>query len=436
MKRRKDEEKTGTSWLQYKSSPSAIIDTTTGTQEHKNTIMSHPRPPKPPSPPAIAQALAPILADHENVEELLAASPRRWVVYAPMALLPGNSFASPAWTACLEHMGVEQRSALWRAVLGAIARKEGQYVTHLAVNKGIPLREGGDNNASSSSSSSSEENIMRCPSGLLMLHGDFGPDLRGRADGGMAPSPQDLDEAFWVRVKQHGIVQIWAPRWTMFSRGNVGEKHRVLKMVEEKGEAAGGVTSRNSNLVVDMYAGIGYFVFSYVQAGAEQVLGWELNPWSVEGLRRGAVANGWSVQVVRGHADAKVSNAEAKEPEESITSKIVIFAEDNRHALERLRARNLLHRHRIGHVNCGLLPTSAGSWHAALAMVDDGWLHLHENRSTDEVDGRRVELDQLLLAASSPHKQARVEHVEFVKTFAPGVWHVVFDVRVWSRVST
>jgi tRNA wybutosine-synthesizing protein 2 len=29
-------------------------------------------------------------------------------------------------------------------------------------------------------------------------------------------------------------------------------------------------------------------------------------------------------------------------------------------------------------------------------------------------------------------QEVEVEHVELVKTFAPGVWHCVFDVRVFS----
>ena len=46
--------------------------------------------------------------------------------------------------------------------------------------------------------------------------------------------------------------------------------------------------SLGKSVLWDLYAGIGYFAFSYAKAGVGKVLCWEINPWSVDGLRRGA----------------------------------------------------------------------------------------------------------------------------------------------------
>jgi tRNA wybutosine-synthesizing protein 2 len=82
------------------------------------------------------------------------------------------------------------------------------------------------------------------------------------------------------------------------------------------------------------------------------------------------------------------------------------------------------------------LPSSKESWETALDILDnDGWLHLHENVGVDGVQGRAQEIEELImrwLKKTEEQRFAKVEHVEYVKTFAPGVWHCVFDVYVNS----
>ena len=251
-------------------------------------------------------------------------------------------------------------------------------------------------------------------------------------------SEKDFQEALWVSTKQNGITQVWAPRYTMFSRGNVKEKARILDFhkpgdtpvtwnVSEKDLSAA--------VAVDLYAGIGYFVFSYAKMGLGQVVGWELNPWSVEGLRRGAIANGWSVRVVKEGEDVKGL---------AFNEKIVVFLEDNMRALNRIRfmetgvSSETHETGRVMHVNCGLLPTSELSWEMALRILPgDGWLHLHENVGVDDIQTRKVEIRQMLekwLVEAKEDRRVKMEHVERVKTFAPGVWHCVFDVYLTGQV--
>ncbi|PBP27748.1 tRNA wybutosine-synthesizing protein [Diplocarpon rosae] len=367
----------------------------------------------------------------ESVEltaaELLAITPRRWVVYPPMVLLPAGSFGAEWAFLGLGDMSPHVET-LWELMLHRIGEKEGKgRLTHLAVNSGIPSRKTpapGADRSPDREERAGAENILRTPSGLIMLHGHFGPRLSPEQE----PTETDFAAAFWVRTKQNGIVQIWAPRYTMFSRGNVKEKARLLAF-HTSGRTHGtrrlSSGSLESASAIDLYAGIGYFVFSYAKMGLQKVVGWELNPWSAEGLRRGALANGWSVKIVRDGTEADLRQHQ-----------IVVFVEDNRKAPARL-PRPIASRAGLGdvkHINCGLLPTSARAWSTALQLMQrDGWLHLHENVGRADVPARSAEIERVLeawLRAAQDERVARVEHVELVKTFAPGVWHCVFDVYI------
>ncbi len=404
---------------------------------------------------------------------LVSTAPKRWVLYEPMVLLPSGSFSSELWKTLLGALDADQAAGLWTRVLAAISKSAKEPMTHLAVNEGIPLHVGGGGptrgqeippGAAASTTAPEEhapgggdggsENVLRSPSGLRILHGDFGPDHDD--DGGGAG---DFDAAFWVSTRQNGIFQTWAPRWTMFSRGNVKEKARLLDFhaapappargggeaakAEGRGEASFAHKVRSKadlagGWAVDLYAGIGYFAFSYARLGL-RVLCWELNPWSVEGLRRAAVANRWSIRVVRGDDLAGLSTVEVVRGGEQI----VVFLEDNREASRRiaeLRAAAGPPGLDVLHVNCGFLPSSSDTWRPAWDIQrrssQAGWLHLHENVGVADLDTRRREIQEMLdrwAQEARESRHARVEHVELVKTFAPNVWHCVFDVYIAAR---
>lgn len=337
-----------------------------------------------------------------NSETILSTTPKKWTVYEPMALLPSGSFTSPTWTALLKAVDQDATSRLWALILAAISAS-GTKVTHLAITEGIPLHKEGEE----------MKNVLRSPTGLRMLHGDFGSS---------EAEEENFDKAFWVSTKQNGIYQTWAPRWTMFSRGNIKEKARLLEFPKAEDE----------EWAVDLYAGIGYFVFSYASLGF-RVVCWEINPWSVEGLRRGANANRWSVKVVRGD--------ELRLPMEEILAggeQITVFLESNELAMGRLKSLQetggLVKQ--VRHVNCGFLPTSEPMWKPAWDITkesSEAWLHLHDNVGVDDIDSRRHSIEALAGSwanSESGPSTPRVSHVEQVKTFAPGVWHCVFDVHI------
>ncbi|KAK3392429.1 S-adenosyl-L-methionine-dependent methyltransferase [Sordaria brevicollis] len=423
------------------------------------------------------------LNDEQLTTLLLEKAPKRWVVYEPMVLLPSGSFSSYPWPQLLGSLSHEVVSFLWSRILANIAQDggvpAGVQLTRLAVNEGIPLHvadaEGSQSAEEKRQQEEEGENLLRSPSGLKMLHGDFGPALPPTA----LPTAQDFDKAFWVSTKQNGITQIWAPRYTMFSRGNVKEKARLLDFHKASPpattSATTGAVSTNAaaaaaaatvagekslskrvrpptalkrKYALDLYAGIGYFVFSYAKLGM-RVLCWEINPWSVEGLRRGAVANKWTVKVFQGEELKKKTTAQMLQEAEGV--QIVVFLEGNESAGQRVRELRAEGRELdVLHVNGGFLPTSEKSWRdswegAVGKGVGDGWLHLHENVHVKDVESRRAEIQGIMdrwnqeldaQSGGTAETRAVVEHVELVKTFAPDVWHCVFDVYITRCSST
>lgn len=398
----------------------------------------------------VAEHRAEIAADVglPDLESLVPEAPKRWVHYEPMILLPSGSFTSPTWSTVLNKLSGSCVDDLWRTTLRCIGHKSPGAATHLAVNDGIPLtveahtQPGrGVAEEGTPQQKDEEDNILRSPIGLRILYGDFGPsEISGRD-----VTDCDFEKAFWASTKQNGIYQTWAPRWTMFSRGNVKEKARLLAFHEApKSQAEKEQISQlhhrtrpraalKGTWAIDLYAGIGYFVFSYAKLGM-RVLCWELNPWSVEGLRRGALANGWSVKVVQGEDLERPTHEVVSEDD-----RIIVFLANNQEAARRVQELHSYGRSlQISHVNCGLLPRSDDSWEAAREILgaeggNDGWLHLHENVGVKDIQDRRGEIQCLFDTwdeRDGDGRSAKVEHVELVKTFAPDVWHCVFDVYI------
>ncbi|KAI1456463.1 S-adenosyl-L-methionine-dependent methyltransferase [Annulohypoxylon moriforme] len=358
----------------------------------------------------------------QQLDELVSRAPKRWTSYEPMVLLPAGSFGAESWKKLLSALSIEQADALWTQILAEISKKSSGRLTHLATNEGIPAALHNSNDTEDPYHHDDlPENILRSPTGLRILYGDFGP---ASADGA-AP---DFEAAFWVSTKQNGIFQTWAPRWTMFSRGNIKEKARLLDFHKSRSSSNSAVL--RDAVAVDLYAGIGYFTFSYAKLSM-RVLCWELNPWSVEGLRRGATGNGWSVRVVKDEAELALPMKELGSGGEQI----IVFLEDNRHAARRIGELGELN---ILHVNCGLLPSSEASWKdswgiATRSAGDEMWFHLHENVGVADIEKRGKEIEEYFLDLGRKDgcgRTARVEHTELVKTFAPGVWHCVFDLHI------
>ncbi|KAI6895443.1 hypothetical protein D0869_06687 [Hortaea werneckii] len=338
---------------------------------------------------------------------------RSYVCYGSMVLLPSTAFDEIDRKGDSANTSNLKLHDLYKLIAKHLK------ITHIAVTRPIPLEDEDEG----------VENIVRAPTNFTPLFGDFGPSTARSP-----PTESDIEAAYWVTAKQNGINQIWAPRWTMFSRGNISEKarlmtlHSVLSAVEEGEANSTGCTA------IDLYAGIGYFTFSYLKAGVTKVLGWDLNPWSTEGLMRGAKANKWPA--VKVSSDDRLADVLEKDV------RLLVFNEDNCLAEGRIdEARNLLPP--IRHVNCGLLPTSRGSWQIAVHALDanlGGWIHVHENFAVEEIPSKaeevRREIQRLagqLAGYDFRDGSVKVEYVNKLKSFAPGVMHCVIDIYVPPR---
>ncbi|KAK3074481.1 S-adenosylmethionine-dependent methyltransferase [Teratosphaeriaceae sp. CCFEE 6253] len=338
---------------------------------------------------------------------------KSYVLYSDLLLLPSTAYSSTCENPELSLQALYD-------LYGTIAKQ--MKVTHIATTKPIPSRSVG-------AVQQPRDNVLRSPLDFTPLHGDF-----GAATCADPPASQDLDEAYWATAKQNGILQTWAPRWTMFSRGNISEKARLLELDSVRTVVAEGKLDGRGSTAVDLYAGIGYFAFSYLRAGISQVLCWDLNPWSIEGLMRGAKRNKWEAVLVTGDMET---------PDRCDDIRLLAFNEDNEEAVGTIERMRLV-LPPVRHVNCSLLPTSTRSWKAAVRILDDrydGWLHLHENFAAEEIvtkaEEARVEIQRLVDHLSLSKRRQRgagrpaiVEHVNRLKASAPGVMHCVIDIRV------
>lgn len=351
-----------------------------------------------------------------NEQTLLSSSPKLYALYQPMLLFGVGSFDKHCWAELLRRLGTnaDERQRFFSTIAAAMK------VSHIATNAPISAA------LSDTDTDVKTDNLIRSPVGINPLYGDFGPQLPPFPIHN--PTSSDFNEAFWVSTRQNGVKQVWAPRYTMFSSGNVTEKARVLTMPSVKQAVAQGLEEGTGSAAVDLFAGIGYFAFSYAKAGISQILCWDLNPWSIEGLKRGAAANRWSYEDLTrpsSHYGAQLTDA-----------KLLLFCETNEHALERVAStRSLLPP--IRHVNCGMLPTAAASWKTALAIIDPahgGWIHLHESMkrkdastcSTYYVDLLQQHLD-ILRARSSAVSRVELVATTRVKSMGPRLYHHVLD---------
>ena len=354
------------------------------------------------------------------VEKAISTHHWSYNIYPPLLLFPSSGFARDPWAALLTVDFQPYREKLFVSVCKAFK------VTHIALNGAIPAN-----------SATTNTNILRSPTRLTPLYGNFGPDLAQPPT--YEPTAADFESAFWCSTTQNGIYQTWAPRYTMFSKGNLSEKARVLNLRSLTRDGLGGLSPKEIS-AVDLYAGIGYFAFSYAKAGVGKVLCWEINRWSVEGLRRGATKNGWICKVVEGEGKQQSLGTGRNSVREysDIQEQLVVFKEDNERAAERLdeiRAKIPP----VRHVNCGFLPSSSTSWKTAVQLLDGrqgGWIHAHENVNVKDLQKRKHEVLETfttLVNARWPTSNGlhvSCVHLEIVKSYGPGISHCVFDIAV------
>ncbi|XP_040526991.1 tRNA wybutosine-synthesizing protein 2 homolog isoform X1 [Gallus gallus] len=240
----------------------------------------------------------------------------------------------------------------------------------------------------------------------------------------------------WVEHVDNGIRYTFDVTKCMFSPGNITEKLRVASM------------QCSGEVLVDLYAGIGYFTLPYlVHAAASFAHACEWNPHALEALRRNLALNG-------------------------VQDRCQIHAGDSR----QLQLRDVADR-----VNLGLIPSSEEGWPVACRVLKKstgGVLHIHHNvesrplppalkdeqrlpeeSSSEQKDEEHhgseemesgvqevlaarvrpewwswaeaaaVRIRGLLTELHSQPWQTHILHIEAVKSYAPHVHHIVLDLE-------
>ena len=202
----------------------------------------------------------------------------------------------------------------------------------------------------------------------------------------------------WITVTEQGVRQSLDMTRVMFSRGNITEKIRFAKLVQQ------------GEIVVDLYAGIGYYTLpALVLAKAAHVYACEWNEDAVFALTYNLKTN-------------------------AVDDRATVFLGDCRKIAKEEALVDICDR-----VSLGLLPSSEGGWRIAVKALkrsSGGWLHIHGNVPEIERQQWTLWLCRCLarFAAEevSPEWVALCTHVERVKSFAPTVYHYVADVFVGS----
>lgn len=189
------------------------------------------------------------------------------------------------------------------------------------------------------------------------------------------------DDAVTIH-KENGVLFKLDLERIMFSSGNVDERVRVSKL------------DCDGEVVVDMFAGIGYFsVPIAVHRSPERVISCELNPVAFEYLVENVRLNGVEGTVEPVHGDNR-----------------------------ELRGCSVADRVFMGYVK-----TTHEFLEVAYRLVKDGGMvHYHETCPCELLPDRPVERMRSALADGS----VDVISMREVKSYSPGISHVVVDARI------
>ncbi len=170
----------------------------------------------------------------------------------------------------------------------------------------------------------------------------------------------------------------------MYSQGNLAERKRMSRL-------------GRSEVVVDMFAGIGYFSIPMaVHSKTEKIFAIEINPVACGYLRENIRLNHVEDIIETMEGDCSVGT-----PLGTANRVIMGYLDAYEYLPQGIRA---------------LLP--------------GGILHFHE-AVPEEIERRPV--DRIIEAAEKEGRRAEIIGMRRIKKYAPGVWHVVVDARVHGR---
>ena len=185
--------------------------------------------------------------------------------------------------------------------------------------------------------------------------------------------------------RENGVSFLLDPQKVMFSSGNMAERKRM------------GQISNHRETVVDLFAGIGYFTIPMaVHSKPQRIYACEVNPAALEYLRKNIVVN-------------------------NVTDIVKPLSGDNRLVAPKGCADRVL---------VGYLQESDRFLPVAFESLRDqqGILHYHALLSATTSPERA--LLRVQRVAESYGRRATLLMMKTIKSYAPGIDHVVFDLRI------
>lgn len=185
--------------------------------------------------------------------------------------------------------------------------------------------------------------------------------------------------------KENGIRYKLDPQKVMFSSGNMDERIRMTTI------------SNNSETVVDLFAGIGYFTLPLaVHSQPKKIFSCEKNPTSYNYLRQNIALN---------------NVADIVEP----------LKGDNRE----VAPKNIANRVIMGYI---------GDTYKFLPIAFEclknhtGTIHYHDKFSENKVPDNPQKIIEKV--ADNYDRKAKILNIKTVKSYAPGISHYVFDIGI------
>ncbi|MEE9224101.1 MAG: class I SAM-dependent methyltransferase family protein [Thermoplasmata archaeon] len=192
-----------------------------------------------------------------------------------------------------------------------------------------------------------------------------------------------LGERTVATHRENGVLYKLDAKEVMFSSGNIDERIRMAKVCDD------------GDVVVDMFAGIGYFSLPMaVHSRPEKVYSVEINPVAFGYLEENVKLNG-----VENVVDPILGDCLEMAPEGVATRVVMGYLSGEDYLPKAMRV--------IG---------------------ERGTIHYHENCPNELLPDRPVE--NVEDAARKEDREIEVLDQRRIKSYAPGVSHVVLDVRV------
>jgi len=185
--------------------------------------------------------------------------------------------------------------------------------------------------------------------------------------------------------KEHGCQFLLDVSKIMWSQGNKEERMRLVKLI------------KNKENVVDMFAGIGYFtIFIAKYSKSEKIYAIDINPVALEYLRKNIWLNG-------------------------VENKIEILQGDCRKFVRPLE--NTADRVLMGY----LFETEKFLPCALKIAKNNAFIHLHRTVKQEEIEKVKKKIIKI---GKKNNCKIKILNVHKVKSYAPKIWHVVFDLKL------